>query len=322
MTAPDFLIIGAAKSGTTSLYYYMNQHPQLFMPTKKEPAYFAYRGQDVLFQGPGDERRNATLVSEPSEYASLFQDAAPGQLTGEASVVYLYSEKAPECIRAHNPLMKMIVVLREPVARAVSNFNFMRTAGYEPCENIADALRAEPNRIRDNWQYIWHYSRLGFYGEQLSRYYEFFSPEQLLIIKHEELKEDAPAVLRRVFDFLGVDSSVTIDTSYRHNRSGQPKSMLLHRAFLRPRKIKRIYRALLPQKIRHAIRNRVFAWNVVSTEPVIDEADLVDLRSWYAADILKLQDTTGLDFSNWLATEQQVDSGGNRPIVFQATPQG
>ncbi len=310
MQTPSFLIVGAAKSGTTSLYYYLKEHPDIFMPISKEPAFFAYAGSRVNFQGPGDHRRNATVITDPQIYQQLFQEAHPNQQTGEASVVYLYHPEAPHRIKAYNPDMKLIAVLRDPVERAVSNYTFLRKDGYEECATLKEALQLEEERIAANWQYIWHYSRLGFYYQQLRRYYDLFPKEQILVLKQEDLKNDTANVLQRVLEFLDVDADYPIDTSYQYNRSGKMRHVWLHRLFIEPHKFKTIYRQVLPYKTRHYIRRRIFDWNVKTVSVQIEPETLEYLRHLYHEDVLQLQDLVQIDFSKWLQENESAVKTG------------
>src|SRR3954452_17434204 len=122
MTMPNFLIVGAAKSGTTSLYYYLKQHPQVFVSPVKEPKFFAYEGEKVVYRGPGDAENNRRLVNNLADYRALFGGANGAKAIGEASPVYLYSPKACERIRHYLPDAKLFVILRDPAERAYPSF--------------------------------------------------------------------------------------------------------------------------------------------------------------------------------------------------------
>ena len=175
MTMPNFLVIGAAKSGTTSLYHYLGQHPQVYVSPVKEPNFFALEGEKPDFRAPGSEERiNSWSVTDVEAYRALFEGAGEEEALGEASAMYLYSEKAPGRIRHHLPNTKLVAVLRDPVERAYSSFLHLKRNGREPLDDFVEALEAEERRIRDNWEWIWHYKNMGFYHEQLRRYHEAF----------------------------------------------------------------------------------------------------------------------------------------------------
>lgn len=223
MTLPNFLIIGAAKAGTTSLYKYLAQHPQIYMSPIKEPNFFALEGREVDFCGPGDNLyiRQFSVTDSPA-YATLFEDVSSEVAVGEASPLYLYSPVAPSRICSYAPGMKLIVVLRHPVERAYSAFLHLLRDKREPLGNFACALGAETERIRRNWEHIWHYQQMGFYAAQLERYYRHFSPEQIRVYLYDTLQEEPLEVIADILHFLGVDETFTPDISVRYNAPGIP----------------------------------------------------------------------------------------------------
>jgi hypothetical protein len=151
---PNFLVIGAGRSGSTSLYHYLAQHPQIFMSPVKEPKFFALEGHALDFRGPGDERIRVDTTTTLTAYRSLF-DGVRGELAvGEASTLYLSHEAAADAIARHVPEMKLIAILRDPAERAHSAFQHLTRDGYEPLANFEDALCDEPRRMAEGWYYF------------------------------------------------------------------------------------------------------------------------------------------------------------------------
>lgn len=305
MTFPNFLVIGAAKSGTSSLFRYLGQHPQIYTPPRKEPGFFAFEGQPVCFAGPGDERRNRLAVTDLPSYQALFKGVTTQKAYGEASVVYLYSPTAPDRIKFYVPEVKLIALLRNPVERAFSSFSHLIRDGREPLPNFADALQAEEARMRANWQYLWHYQHLGFYYAQLSRYVERFPRAQLAVYTFDQFSTDPLGTLREIFHFLDVDSSFAPDISRRLNRSGMPKSKQLHRYLMRPRLNRSLLRRSLPPALRRWVYDTVMQWNITSSAklefPEETRRYLIDL---YREDILELQTLIQKDLSRWLVGQE------------------
>lgn len=220
-TLPNFLIIGAAKAGTTSLYRYLEQHPQIYMSPIKEPNFFALEGEPLDFRGPDDKLYIEQFsVTERESYGALFEAAGPEQAVGEASALYLYSPQAPARICRYVPGVKMIAVLRHPVDRAYSAFLHLLRDAREPLPSFEAALEAEAVRIRGGWEHIWHLRRMGFYGEQLTRYYRYFGREQIRVYLYEELQRAPEEVIADMFEFLGVDPGFRPDRSVRYNEPG------------------------------------------------------------------------------------------------------
>jgi hypothetical protein len=311
---PTFLIIGAAKSGTTSLYHYLGQHPEIFLPELKEPNFFAFRGQTVSFRGIGDEACNRLSVTSLQAYASLFDDATEPE-RGEASPSSLYYPEAPRRIRALVPDVRIIAVLRDPVERAYSNYFQMVKQGREPAQTFEAALQHEEARRRAGWSYFWRYTDLGFYHEQLARYVKCFPCEQIFVCLTEDLRGTPLATVQRIYRFLRVADGFRPPSLKRHNRSGRPRSEVLHQVLFHAG-IRYKVRAALPDAVVDAIRThlphlprRLRSWklklmNANMARPPLSPATENRLRALYRDDILRLQDLIGLDLSAWL-----VDAG-------------
>ena len=300
MTLPNFLIIGAAKSGTTSLYRYLGQHPQVYANVK-EPGYFALAGQQVQFAGPGDQdgfvRR---ITTERTAYEALFAGVTDEKAYGEASVLYLYSPEAPIRIRETIPQAKLIAILRNPVERAFSGYLHLRRDGREPLADFAEALAAEDGRIAANWEHQWHYQQLGFYHSQLKRYFDLFPAEQIAVYTFDEFKASPLKLMQRVFRFLEVDDSFVPDFSIRHNVSGTPKSKALNKFLIRPNRLKDAVRPFLPRSLRRFVGMRAKQMNLNTDKPQMDSETYAYLLDLYREDILALQTLLNKDLSHWL----------------------
>ena len=228
MTLPNFIIIGAAKSGTTSLYQYLRQHPDIYMSPVKEPRFFAFELEDLDFRGPGDAELHRSSILNFEQYTALFRGAGGQKAVGEASPVYLCSPRTAGKIKAHVPNAKLIAILRHPVERAYSHYLHLIRDGVEPLADFGHALAVEPQRAQDNWEYRWRYRELGLYSGQLRRYFDAFPGEQIKIYLYEEFDREPLRVLEEIYRFLGVDPTFVADTSVRYNASGVPRSKLVH----------------------------------------------------------------------------------------------
>ncbi len=296
---PNFLVIGAAKSGTTSLYHYLAQHPDVFMSPVKEPNFFALEGEKSAFRAPGaDQRINRWSITNVEAYRRLFEGVAKEKAIGEASPLYLYSPRAPGRIRHHVPGAKLIAVLRDPAERAYSSFLHLVRLGRETIPDFAQALDAEDERVRDNWEWIWHYKRMGFYHEQLSRYYETFGRDQVRVYLYEDLNGDPVGVVRDAYGFLGVDDSFAPDVSHQYMKSGVPKSRTLYKVLREPHPIKSVLKHLFPKDLRR--RTLLRLQNRVLVRPPFPAEARRELKEAYREDVLKLQGLIGRDLSGWL----------------------
>ena len=300
MTLANFFIIGAGKAGTTSLYHYLDQHPEVYMSPLKEPNFFALEGERPNYRGPDDEERiNRRSVTNLDEYEALFAAASGEKAMGEASPMYLRSKKAPEGIRRRIPEARLIAILRDSAERAYSAYPNQRRDGREPLSRFVDALEAEAERGRDNWAPGWQYRLDGLYHEQLGRYYEAFPPNQIKVYLYEDLRDDPLGLVRDVLSFLEVDGAFAPDTSLRHNVSGIPRSRLLHGFLKRPNPAKNALKPFFPKKLRR--RLSVSAQNRnLSKAPQLDPEVRRELAEAYREDVLRLQGLIGRDLSAWL----------------------
>src|SRR3954447_2710817 len=156
MILPSFLILGAAKAGTTALYHYLRQHPEVCMSEIKETNFFALMGRPLDFRGPGDDEHiNRFSATTWRDYHSRFPDRTDARAVGEASPLYLYSPDAPGRIARWLPKAKLVVIRRARVARAYSAFLHLVRDRRETVTDFGEALRREKSRIADHWEHIW-----------------------------------------------------------------------------------------------------------------------------------------------------------------------
>lgn len=294
-SSPNFLIIGAAKAGTTALHTYLNQHPQIYMTPQKETNFFALEGEKLNFQGPGDKETNHFSITTLSVYQAEFEGVTNELAIGESCPLYLYSPKAPERIRAYVPNVRLIAILRNPVERAYANFLHLVRDDREPYRDFARALEDEPRRIEKNWEWFWHYLQIGYYGVQLQRYYKIFDRSQIKIYLYEDFRKNPLALLQDIFGFLNVDETFVSDIKIRPNKSGMPKNQFFHQLLTKPNPIKTALKPLFPPVLRQKIQHS----NLV--KPEISSALRQQLTDLYREDILKCQDSLQRDLSAWLA---------------------
>ncbi len=295
MTMPNFLIIGAAKAGTTALHEYLQQHPQIYLTPNKETNFFAFEGEDLNFKGPGDELLKDFSITDLDTYQAEFAGVTKELAIGEACPAYLYHPQAAVRIKQYIPDARLIVILRNPVTRAYANFLHTVRDDRETHRDFALALQDEATRIDSNWEWFWHYIQLGYYGKQLQHYYEIFAPSQIKVYLYEDLRENAIALLQDIFRWLEVDDTFVPDMALRPNKSGMPKNKLLHQILTKPNPLKTRLKPLFPAKIRQKIQHQNLNTPQISQEV---RQQLLDL---YRPDILQCQDLINRDLSAWLA---------------------
>jgi hypothetical protein len=226
MALPDFLVIGAPKAGTTALHAALARHPSLFMSPVKEPKFFLTDGPPpARGGGPGDARTYREHVWRRADYEALFRGAPPGTLRGESTPFYLYDRLAHRRIRQLIPGARLIVVLRDPVERAHSNWAHLRSAGLEPISDFVSACAAEDRRVAAGWAQFWHYLRLSRYGEQLDHLYTVFPREQVHILRYRLLVNEPARALDSICGFLGVPTGLVAEVPKENVTIHPPRSL-------------------------------------------------------------------------------------------------
>lgn len=295
---PSFFIVGAPKCGTTALYFYLKQHPQLYLPQKE--LYFF--GSDFTFRHPRPSLQY---------YGSLFTSALPAQLCGEASVWYLYSKKAAEEIFAFNPNAKIIIMLRNPVQMLYALHSQQIYEGNENLPVFEEALLAEPLRRRGKmlppligcpYEGL-YYSDVARYTPQVSRYLNVFGPDRVKIILYDDFAANAAAVYQQALEFLGVDAGFTVATK-RINPNKTIKYPLL-RNLLKYRSAAwvKVVKTLLPsKKARKWVQNKLWAANTQYEErKPLDPQTQAFLEQAFTPDIAALSRLLNRNLMHWVA---------------------
>lgn len=299
MGFPDFFLIGAARSGSTALYDYLGQHPEIFTSDPKEPHYFAFDGERPHFRGPGDDEMiNREVVHDEAAYRALFRNADGARAVGEGSVSYLYHTSTAADLRRAVPDARLICILRNPADRAYSAFRYLRSRMYEPVGDFEEALAREDARVEAGWHHMWHYRRMGRYAEQIRRYLTIFDREQIRIYRFEDFVRDPAPVLRDCFEFLGVDSDFEPRRTPVTVPSGEPRSSLLQRYLLQSPPGKELVKQLVPGDIRRWLTGRLRKANL--EKPRMDPSVRRELLEDFRDGIETLEQLTGRPFTRWL----------------------
>ena len=296
---PEFLIIGAARAGTTALHSYLRQNPSIFMPVAKEPNFFSFEGEALRYKGPGADYVNNS-VTDIEEYRALFVEAPPGSIRGEASPLYLFSEKAPGRIHHHIPHVRMVVVLRNPIDQALSHYLYAVKQRIEPQEDFAAALEAEEDRLAADWQPLFGYSRFPRYAEQLSRYFKLFDRNQFLIRTYEDFQSDPQGLIADITEFIGADTGFHPTMSSQPNAGGVPRNRLFQDFLMKPNPVTGLIARVLPQEMRWKIRDRLSQFNLRRGIEMPPRARTM-LRERLLPEIEALEHLLDRDLSAWRA---------------------
>ena len=215
---PNLFIVGAVKSGTTSLYAYLRQHPDIFFPEMKEPHFFAQ-------PAPSPEQRHLiTFVGDQAGYLRLYERSGDRRWRGDASPSYLWSAPAAARIAEVAPEARIIIILRDPIERAYAQYlmDYSEGAIDRP---FFEALQHDWERPDKGWGVSQLYVELGLYTGQIQRYRALFGSDQVLVLLLEDLKKDARGVLTRIAHFLDIPEGhmAMVDIAEAHNHYKQPK---------------------------------------------------------------------------------------------------
>ncbi|WP_136810715.1 sulfotransferase family protein [Desulfosediminicola flagellatus] len=294
---PNFFIIGAAKAATTSLWMYLKQHPEIFMPEDiehKEPSYFC----------------NSYGVKKKDKYLHLFESAKSRKVIGDASNAYLTSPESAKWINEEIPDAKIIVILRNPVDRAYSLYRWMVSHGYEWIYPFEKALKTEFSRKDDmdfmigNPQYYYNYLYFGsgMYFEQLERYYKTFPIAQIKIILLDEIKRDPVGCVRDTYRFLDVDDNYEPTIKIHNKGEFKPVSIKLHFML---RSLENRYRWMRKSAIIKYLFRRNQTLFKLRWETMQGDTKTL-LQSKYRADIENTSKLIGRDLSSWYATSMSL----------------
>ena len=298
IATPAFFVAGAQKSGTTSLWAYLRQHPDLYLPEPKEPHFWCGPGDGTPpeWSGDGDEHLVRQFVWDPDHYSAIYQDGGH-LLAGDCSTLYLVDPGVERRIAAARPDARVVALLRDPVQRAHSAWRMWRNSGLEDL-TFSDALEIEDERIAAGWSPAYAYRANGLYATHVDRWLEVWPRDQLLLLRTDELAATPLETMRAVFEFLGVDPSFTPDVAERHNVRGDAVRSLRVAGMLRKRsRWKSLALRVVPPEVRQPAGRRLRSANTDRRAP--DASTLADLRRFYSADLDRLESLTGWDLTSW-----------------------
>ncbi len=307
---PDFFVVGAAKAGTTSLYHYLDAHPDIYLSPIKEPNFFASdirkdrirpdlkRALDSNLERflatDGRIQLHIALIQDIDLYLSLFEPAGKVRAIGECSVSYLPSRTAARNIHGFNPDARIIIMLRHPVYRALSQYRMDRKIGSIDVD-FATAIEQDMKHDGPAWgeqrNYVWN----GMYAKQVKRYLDLFPEEQVLVLLHREFEQDSLETMKRVFNFLDVAEDIPIDTAKRFNRAEQPRLRRLNQ-FLQNRGWKPMIKRLMPEGLFRTLKQMYYRESPIEDVP----ADIFHhLEIIFEPDIRELEGLLGRSLDIW-----------------------
>jgi hypothetical protein len=311
---PNFFIAGAPKAGTTSLYHYLDQHPEIYMSPVKEPCHFAselrpenfedeeqprirreMQALDDYLRGPMTGKLFGGLVADWDDYLKLFRNVAGQKAIGEASVCYLWSESAPENIHSRIPHAKIVMILRDPAERAFSQYLHGVSLGLIRRtfrEQVEAALTGGARKLGGTYPFL----EFGSYFGQVTRYLRRFPRENVATYLYDDFRKAPLTVVGEILRVLDVDANLLPDVTKKHLEPSVPRLPAVS-SLLKKSRLWGLARNLTPGFARSPLKKIVFRSRGSLTMEPADRARLV---AYYREDILKLADLLGRDLSVWL----------------------
>ena len=315
---PNFFIVGTGKAGTTSLYSYLRQHPQIYMSPVKEPGYFASEIRAETLSEP--IRRHVALQSlqlpkvlpkvlddaeafkplgwiagEWEDYVRLFQGVNGEPAIGEATAAYLWSATAAANIHARLPEAKIVMILRDPAERAFSQYLHQLSVGLTGAtfrQHLEQCARGGERKLSPVYPFL----EIGLYHQQVKRFLDLFPRGQIRIYWYEEAWRQPANLLADVFRFLDVDAAFQPDMSRKSLERRAPRLVGLHH-FLKKSGLWYPLKALVPARLSLSLRQLAFRRGRSLTMQPEDRRYLID---YYREDIHRLAALLDRDLGAWL----------------------
>lgn len=300
---PNFLIVGAAKSGTTSLHAYLSRHPDVLMSTPKEPKYFSNKINTISFSGEGDIEAYNNIVKSKTEYENLFKAEKDFIIKGESSADSLYYfKKVIPLIKKELKEPYILILLRNPIQRAFSAYSHLIRDERE-INSFEEGLIKESERKELGYEFIWYYKDAGLYYNQVKSYMENF--KNCKVILFDDLKKDSQLVVDDICDFLKL-TKFKIKKDKVYNISGIPKKNLqtfLYNKFIKKRSFLRKVAGMFlkenqKKQIAIFLKEVLFSKQLKKLEMKPETKN--KLIDFFKEDILKLEKLIGRDLQHWL----------------------
>tara|TARA_S200000501_G_C20864204_1_gene761187 strand:- start:2068 stop:2967 length:900 start_codon:yes stop_codon:yes gene_type:complete len=296
MIKPNFIIAGFPKCGTTSLHYYLDEHPEIFMPKKKELHFFTYQHLSQLNSGPKDKIVNQTHVGSAERYLSYFKGVKEETAIGDTSPSYInYPSLFPKIKKYLND-PKVIIMLRDPVNRAYSNYLHLKREQREKL-TFKQAIKIEKERKKSKYSDFWYYKFNSMYSQKIIGANKVFS--KILILTLEELNKNPTETMKKVYLFLDVDANFKPQaTESRYNVGGIYENNFFTKIIFQPSLFKNyIKRIVKPSPFIKKILMYASMFFISKPEK-IDKKLLNELKIFFKKDVGKLSDLN-VDISNW-----------------------
>lgn len=302
MTKPNFIIVGAQKSGSTTLYYLLKQHPEVFLPDFKEPLFFIsdiiknISSEDIGFKNEGFADK---LIHDKKDYYDLFKPSNGQKMVGEASASYLYYHD--HCIPKIKEELgdpKIIIILREPVSKIYSQYKHLQREHAEK-RSFEEGLRLEKERIEKNFTAMYHYKSQGLYYDQVKAYKDNFS--DVLVVLTDDLYENPAAVAKQCYSFLGIDGKFLPELENFNVSTKVIKNRNVHKLLYNKKShgVKMFFKYIFGSSFYKLNTNLYKKANIGKMNLKMSEETRNELKEYFKEDVTRLEKLINLDLGKW-----------------------
>lgn len=306
MSLPNFIIIGAGKSGTTAINAIIQEHPDIYMSPVKEPNYFALDGEKKISgydsEDPHGFQHYPQSITCYEDYLALFSNVQNEKVIGECSNMYQYSKKAANNIKRLIPTVKLLGVFRNPADRLYSRYLHLLRQNKTPTKHFVDCF--------DRNSLWWKKNDLiqeGFYYHHMNFYYKLFDSSQIKIMLYDDFKREPEGFFREIFSYLEIDSSFKPNTSKVLNVGGKIKNNFFNKIIGEESVIRKGVEHFSPGIVNWARQNRSLK-NIVfkARNKNLIRANLNNnirnrlINDIYRNDIIKFSQLININLDHWL----------------------
>ena len=309
---PNFFVVGVVKGGTTSLYHYLKQHPDIYLPPIKETNHFSSidmeeqkftreYAMDIdidlkqYFEDGMKEEVHIAHVNNRDDYERLFESVDSEKAIGEVSNSYIISKSAAGAIKSYNPNAKIIALLRNPMTRIWSHYIMnLRDAKVSKPDFIFE-VQHDYNLREKGWGISHQYVELGLYYNQVNQYLEQFGSDNCLFLMYEDFRDNPEKVLGKICRFLEIDHEFKFDFGTRRNLAALPRVKFLNNILVKTGMVK-MGKKIFPRERRSTISKLLYSQKKV---PAMPKKCVSFIRDFYVKDVSKLSELLAVELTDY-----------------------
>lgn len=296
---PNFIVVGFPKCGTTSLHYYLDDHPEIFMPKQKELHYFTAEKLLPLSNGPGDKSVNQFHINSFQAYKNHFKKAQQKhKAIGDASPSYInYPETIPDIKAKLGTDIKIIIVLRDPIKRTFSNYLHLVRENREK-QSFFEALQAEEERREKGFSDFWYYKWNSLYAKKVEAFKKAF--DEVYIMTNENLQQNPLQSVQKLYKFLGVYANYKPQNlSKQYNPGGVYKENLITKLIFRQSGLRRFLKRYIPITPGMKSMKQSILKLYEKPKPEIDKQSEDFLIDYFKDDVKLLKSSFDINIESW-----------------------